>query len=319
MDRDKLHLTRDEIESYLRRDLSASDLLSADDHLAGCDECHAKVQAIGNITERAISLNRGFASPGIETDHLTFEQLSDIVDDRFDEIDREIVLSHIELCSRCRRELTELRAFTELREPSNVEVVRPVDRNIRRDRLRAWWQSPRFQVPAFATAAAVLVLIVVSLIIVPLRRENTELRERVAGLERSKQELEMQAESLRNDVASLRSLNEELLSQPAAETTVVLNDSGGQITLDSNGNIGGIQTSQSFLQTIKGAIETQRVKVPAEIADLRGKSGIQMGGSDRFDVLSPVGVVIRSDRPVLKWSPLEGATSYTAIIYDSQM
>jgi hypothetical protein len=45
-----------------------------------------------------------------------------------------------------------------------------------------------------------------------------------------------------------------------------------------------------------------------------------MGGSETgvpFPVLNPVGKVIRTDRPEFRWSALEGASSYTVNVYDS--
>jgi len=43
------------------------------------------------------------------------------------------------------------------------------------------------------------------------------------------------------------------------------------------------------------------------------------GGGADFRLLSPAGVVVETDRPVLSWSPLEGAGGYTVTIFDSDL
>lgn len=43
------------------------------------------------------------------------------------------------------------------------------------------------------------------------------------------------------------------------------------------------------------------------------------GGRAELRLLSPVGIVIESDRPVFRWSTLEGAANYTVTIYDSDL
>ena len=48
-----------------------------------------------------------------------------------------------------------------------------------------------------------------------------------------------------------------------------------------------------------------------------------MRGSDhqgnKFSVINPIGIVMFSDRPTFRWSPLEGATGYVVEVYDDQL
>jgi hypothetical protein len=48
---------------------------------------------------------------GAEPEHLSYEQLEAYVDDELDEVDREVVESHLELCPQCEAEARDLRAF----------------------------------------------------------------------------------------------------------------------------------------------------------------------------------------------------------------
>jgi hypothetical protein len=47
----------------------------------------------------------------------------------------------------------------------------------------------------------------------------------------------------------------------------------------------------------------------------RGDDGSRRGA---FSVIEPVGVVILSDRPTFRWSPLDGATGYVVEVYDQR-
>lgn len=44
-----------------------------------------------------------------------------------------------------------------------------------------------------------------------------------------------------------------------------------------------------------------------------------MGGSEdrTFSLIGPIGTVVKTDRPTLRWQPLSGATSYAITVYDS--
>jgi hypothetical protein len=42
-------------------------------------------------------------------------------------------------------------------------------------------------------------------------------------------------------------------------------------------------------------------------------------GQAEFSVTSPVGIVIETDRPTFRWTPVDGGASYTVTIYDSNV
>jgi len=68
------------------------------------------------------------------------------------------------------------------------------------------------------------------------------------------------------------------------------------------------------------ALTTGTVKTPRELAELSRNAGTLMGETGdgvAFPLVSPVGVVVRGDRPTLRWQPLSGATNYTVTLLDS--
>jgi hypothetical protein len=108
-------------------------------------------------------------------------------------------------------------------------------------------------------------------------------------------------------------------SPEATAAIVALNDGGGQVTLNEQGNLTGLDAlSPTDRRRVIQALQTRRVETPAELVKLRSSSGTVMGPGDEtpFALLDPVGEIVLSDRPTLRWRPLGGATSYTVTITD---
>ena len=70
------------------------------------------------------------------------------------------------------------------------------------------------------------------------------------------------------------------------------------------------------------AISQQKIKSPDVLASLHGPHETLLGestGSSRFEVLEPVGGIVREVRPTFRWQPLPGATSYSVAIFDPKL
>ncbi len=327
------HLSDEDIARYCARRMPPLELLASDDHLALCDACYARLGAAEGLAEgmdnKLLAASKAFdAAPDYAVTHLTYEQMDAMVDNRLDEIDREVIGSHLELCRRCETELNDLREVgSAMLVTSAEEHALPAPRALSvKERLVSVWLRPAFRIPAPAFAALALVVVATLVMYGILRRERTVLQARVAELERSNQELKGQAstvEGMQNEVAAVRDENDRLRQavESRAEVVVALNDGGGRITLDSEGNLLGVRAGPRDEQAIKDALQNGRVPLPPSLRELRsGPSGTLMGdGRTGFKLLTPIGVVIESARPNLRWSALEGATNYTVTIYDSNL
>jgi hypothetical protein len=245
-----------------------------------------------------------------------------LVDNQIDEIDLEILRSHLDLCPPCETEVSDLREVRSTMATREKETTGPAP-------ARRVFFSERFMplrpMPAFSLLAlAMLVIIAVTsfLISIPMRRENTSARERVAELERSNaalKERDAAVDSLQNELADLRQENERLRQAAEAQALVTLNDGGGRIILDARGNLSGIQ-APGYEQALKDALRTERLKLPASLQEVRTQSGTLMGGGQaEFSVRSPVGIIIEADRPTFRWTAVDGGASYTVTIYDSNL
>ncbi len=69
--------------------------------------------------------------------------------------------------------------------------------------------------------------------------------------------------------------------------------------------------------SIQQAITAQRIETPAVLADLSGKRGVLLGPSTappKTELVAPVGIVVETQRPALRWKPISGA-EYQVSIY----
>src|SRR5262249_6038041 len=125
------------------------------------------------------------------------------------------------------------------------------------------------------------------------------------------------------EIASLRSENQELTRAVEGVRIVAsLNDGGGRIALDREGNISGLPSlSPVYEREVREAMNGQQLGVPADIARLRGRSGALMGPDNgrSYGLLSPVGLAVETDRPTLRWNPTDGAATYVASVYTDDL
>ncbi len=323
MDNTAGHLAEDDIVSYRGRTMPPAELLAADRHLALCDICHARMAEWPDMPERAGAAARAFAEAATEgTPHLTYQQLSGLVDNEVGDIDREILESHLQICGSCETGLNRLRedrTRKKARENDPKQTARASKQTLW-DAFKSLRPLPAFSLMALTALA--LVALSSFLISIPLRRNNEEMRARVAELERENASLRDRSSSvdgLQANLAELQQENENLRRSTEDHAVVALNDAGSRITLDTQGNLSGLQAVE-YEQTVKGALQSERVKLPPSLRSLRGSSGTLMGGDQPgFNLVAPVGVVIETDRPTFRWSSLADATSYTVTVYDETL
>ena len=101
-----------------------------------------------------------------------------------------------------------------------------------------------------------------------------------------------------------------------------LNDAGGQVTLDAQGRLAGVdQWPSGYQQLAKDALSNQRAERSPLLVGLSRPGSSLMGGDDegrRFAVIEPAGKVVLADRPTFRWSKLDGAAGYVVEVYDAQ-
>ena len=190
------HLSDEDIARYCGRRMPPVELLAADDHLVLCDSCYARIGAAQGLDDKLLVASKAFdAATDYEVTHLTYEQMAAMADNRLDDIDREVIESHLELCRRCETELNDLREVSSAMDvtPAEQHVLSTPRAPSLQERLISLWRRPAFRIPAPAFAALAAVALAALLIQIPVRRERAELRARVAELEQGNQALKGQA------------------------------------------------------------------------------------------------------------------------------
>jgi hypothetical protein len=304
------HLTARQIEDFNQRSASPPDFLAAMNHIALCEACREQLSSEQKTRAAVESLRTDLRRPALNN-HLAYEELAACVDDALTQADREAIESHLGICSPCARELANLRAFkAEMTTYPEIER-KPASSPTLRERFIAFLRSPSYRIPVQLAAAAIMVLLCVSIATLLLRKENSSLHPEVSELQHNDESPQAPStpEPSRNPAA------------PVAEIAEAIHEGSGVVAMDKEGNVTGLESlSTAYQKEVKAALTNKRVETPSEMQELIGRTGVLMGKPDEapgFSLIGPVGTIIRTDRPGFHWKPLSGATSYVVDVYDS--
>lgn len=291
------------MEEFCARTLSAEEFGAVAAHMARCETC---LQTFREVFRR----RRNYASFALDLspeywfkdDHLESGQVAAYVDDGLDEIEREMADVHLEICARCREDVSsfiEDRERPALGERINVAPRGPGARWEWLSGLITNWK-PAFAVTVFVTFG------IAALTLVFVKRGGVDYR--------------------RDDPTATASPSPTLNvaaspSPPAVNDVVVsLNDKGREVLLDSSGQVTGIAGIPPRIElAIKEVLLAKGVGKPRVLTRLDGVlAKLRAGetGKMPFKLLSPAGVVIAESRPTFRWAALDGATGYRVFIAD---
>jgi hypothetical protein len=320
------HLNKKQIEGYGRRTLSASELLFATDHLDDCGACRLEIERSLDSGAAFLALKSGVFGEAAEArsapegrTHLTLEQTADYVDGTLAGEQLRAVKDHLTSCKWCDMAVNDLRSFRD-------QVTPEFDREYRLTDVRI---APENRWRRIATVMSSLLLRPSRLV---LGSSLTALLVVLSGWlvwralqpnDRKKLEITQSAPS-----PGARPLTPDVSTPPppevAGETLLAqLNDGGGRIVLDREGNLSGVESLPPVYQRmVKRSLTDQWLEKSPLLAGLTWPGNLVIrGGEDqggKFSVIEPVGKVILSDHPTFRWSRLDGATSYVVEIYDDK-
>lgn len=296
------HLSTQLLEGYRQHRLAPAQLLALDDHLTTCAACRQKLRTINPTQAALLALQASLEEVAQEdTSHLPESQLQAYAQGQLDPLDRELTESHLDSCPTCSAQVRRLLSSTPPR-------FKPAAAASRAGQL--WWRklvtaSGRSRgdraLPlalSFRVAAAVVLLLSLGIALVTWVRTHPDKSEQVAYPPPQPRLTP---------------------PGPAAPTLVALNDGGTQIVLDTQGKVRGLDSlSPADQQRVRQALTTQKLELPKTLQQLSDSSGTMMGPTTptAFALLAPVGRVILSDRPILRWRPLPGAISYQVTLTD---
>jgi hypothetical protein len=276
-------LSEVQIERHGARTLEPAELVVVFDHLAACATCRERVAASQPFTTAFSRLAESLeAEAALENDHVAYEDLALLADDRLAGVELEIAAGHLTGCAPCARELDELRRLR-----LGVEQPLPAGpaagsrtRGRRRFVLLAAGLS-------FASLAGWLVL--------------------RAALS--------PAPSAPSGPSALGAAPEGAPVTP----TATLVDAGRALRLDPESlrdSFAWLPSRETLVRAVAEARMPQPV-TPAGLASLGGVLRAEPEPGPSFTLASPVGEVVRSTQPALEWRPLTGAARYEAAVYDA--
>lgn len=290
------HLTQPEFEGYKRQKLSAKELLSVDDHCRECEECRKQLFLNSELVGASMWL--GVRDAG-RMEHLSFEQLQSYADLTANEIDREIIEAHLELCLECFAEQKDLQLFkadleTNLHEPGKEGKLLLFGGGVSGAALR------------IAGIAAALVLLVFA--------ATLPFRNRIAHLESDLHQTTLQKEQAEHRLQEF---------QGGSHTSVVASfqDGGTSFVLTKDLQLnGGESLPAPYRQLVRETLVNKRLQAPPFLSEIIPKGGVLMGQANGvpFSLIHPVGVVVVADRPEFHWDIVPGARGYEVGISDTK-
>jgi hypothetical protein len=169
-----------------------------------------------------------------------------------------------------------------------------------------WQRLPRR--PVYTAAAIVLVAVAVLMGVIALSRRS-------GHLEAGKQE------QINRD--SERSPSITPTPAPNVEDSaraVVLKDAGGEVTIDRDGRITGLdEVSENSREYVARAALSEQIAPSDVLRRLSGEPGGLRGNEDGpqgFRLLYPVRRVVTEARPIFRWKSLPGVSSYRVSVLD---
>jgi hypothetical protein len=284
------HLSISEVEKFCVGSLTDDEHAAIAVHLANCSSCHQRfVHKLKIASSSGFSLDPEF---WFRNDHLDFEQLIDLVENKLDEDLEQISQIHLRTCEGCSEDYRYCRTF---RENTERELIGSYDRDFANNLTPQLFGLP--WKPSYGIAAIVIVVVAIVTLMIHQRRET------------AKPQLYVH----------------DIPIAPAAPTApadkpVVINDARGEIAIYKDGRLTGLdELSEETRQQIAEAALSGQVEATAVLTDLLVyRKGLRGGPGPKKEVklLYPVRRVVIEDQPVFSWKQLPEAASYQVYVLD---
>jgi hypothetical protein len=289
-----------------------------------CEACRLKVERALDDDEMFYALKSEVFGASAETvssfeeqAHLNFDLTAAYVDEALAGEELQVVTDHLTGCEQCVMAVDNLRDFRNRLTPG-------LDREYQRPPAPAANETPwrRFVAAAQSLIPRSPALIVGSALTALLMIAAGWLIWR--AIERNGKDQKIAQTPPSPTAPIVTPVVSPTPTQGGAMVIAQLNDGAGQVVLDGDGKLSGIDhLPPAYQQMIKNALNSQQLEKSQLLVGLvRSDRLLRKGGDSRgarFSVIAPVGIVMLSDRPTFRWSPLEGATGYVVEVYDDKL
>lgn len=312
------HLSKLQVSQLCVSALPEHELAAAAIHTAECESCNQRF--VEELKRQRGSASFNFTLDPefwFRNDHLEFDDLVGLADNRLDEETLEIINIHLNTCDTCRENVRSFLAFRDATaHEMDISYGRPGYQPARHEVVAArWWRRLQSR-SVYAIAAIVLVVIAIIIGVVALNTRPDPLEANKQG-----QTNPRIAPSPGVSPSPASSVASSPLIVDDSAKVAILKDGGGELTIDKNGRLTGLdQISENSRRYVAQAALTERIE-PAEV--LRRLSGDQSGlrgddnGPQGFRLLYPVRRVVTENRPLFHWESLPGVSSYRVYVLDA--
>jgi hypothetical protein len=318
-------LDKSQLKKMFAGDLNRQELELIAEHLSCCETCRRMVQDMPEWLKACAELSSSILSIGECPD---YDQLSAYADGTLGAPQSQAIEAHANSCELCWRDLAkiiELRSHAAMRE--KVIVVRPTENS--RAKAAIWLRRVVVAITASAAVAGV-VLFMTQMGPTPTRSRETA---RITTPSPVKPVVTrpdpIVARQPRPRVLVMKPTSAHSTRRPAQ--VVVLKD-GPYRVLKRNGkliwaNSNGVPVKSSLeariAESIESKLRTGRVKpgrtVQVAMNSMRLRdSGDYTPSPTAPTPISPVGTIVLSDRPTIKWSKVDMGYDYRIVITDSE-
>jgi hypothetical protein len=334
MKRGQEHLTEQEVAQFRVRGMTSAERRELDRHVAQCEDCLRRVLNPAQSHLAFTSLTESFM-PAVDEKpfHLSPEELKRYQHDNLDEADRTIFESHLEICSECNREASKLETIA-TSVPASIQSSERIESKAKPGWrwFPAFGQSSRLWTPARVVGmlAVISALFVLALWIQkkPAPPPDQAVQNEQGNISIEPAPTTVLAGGNQNESSPVDANNQNSSNgsteEPKTDTSSIvvrLKDGDAEVGLDSQGKLIGLENLAPQTQrAVQAALASERLPEPQVLNELAGAKIILMGQATDglpFKLIAPIGVVVSLNRPTLRWQPLDGATSYTVSVFDS--
>ena len=293
------HLSTEIIERYRRNELCGKPRFDAAKHIAECKQCRSQAGGAEVLRLAYAAFSSSLEEIAkLPVEHLSGEQVADFVSGKLNEVQSEIVVSHLAWCELCADDVEDIRLYA--RQIVLDEKKKSTTGAEWRKRVFGLWKEASR--PVFVGAGSVAVLMLAAI----LWRYGTFDK---AG--------EIAAPTTATKISSPNA------NPPISQTPPTT--SSPEITIKQTETLRPSQANAAELawalpvdrRLLNAAWSGGKIEVRKEIAEMwapRGKMGNSEGAS--FDLVAPTGTMIRESKPTLKWQPLENVVKYKVQLVD---
>jgi len=316
---------------FCAKSLEVPDLAEIAEHMDRCPQCRALFHEV--LEERTGPYPKSIvlSYAWLKDEHLEYEQLVAYVDNKLDEIDREMLDIHLGGCASCREDVRSFVEYRKLSETVKHITYAPVAESLRPS-YQSWWITNNRT--GIAAALAVVVLgISVSLLLFYKRKGTPQDSPSVSVVDRHSSDKpdypgsqskggqdnghSSPSPSLGGKHSGLKASN--LEPSWDARNDLKIRDGQNVVTVHKNGNVSGLMLGSQDRGLIKEVLANNPIKKPEIINEISGDESALRGTQDSggsFQLVYPIATVIADDHPTFSWEAVQNASSYEVVVAD---